>query len=166
MSHRSMPQRDLRTWRGNKSVRLMEFDYAVHAPYHVVVRARPETRPFAASAIAQMTCQTLEATLDEAHAYLACYCLMPDHLHMLFSPCDSGLTAGTLVGRIKGKTTNLSWMFGLQGKLWQNRFYDHIVRKHEGIRSVAAYIYENPERRGLPKDYPYRYFDKDLADWM
>ena len=73
---------------------------------------------------------------------------MPDHLHVLLSPDRSGMSLGDLIGRIRGTTTNESWKLGWSGQLWQKRFYDHIVRKSEGVTEVARYIFENPDRKG------------------
>ena len=156
-------ERRLKTWGGSKSVRLAGFDYAQHAPYHVVVRTHPGTAPFANSLLATAVCTLLRETSEELGTYLGVYCLMPDHLHTLVSPDRSGLELGNLVGRFKGLTTNASWDLGWTGKLWQPRFYDHIVRKSEGIAEVARYIYENPERKGFDSGYPYRWIDPSLA---
>ena len=84
---------------------------------------------------------------------------MPDHLHVLLSPDRSGIELGDLIGRFKGITTNAGWKLGWSGPLWQPRFYDHIVRKSEGIAKVAQYIYENSDRAGMPIDYPFRFVD-------
>ncbi len=115
----SSSQRRLKTWGGNKSVRLGDFDYAQHAPYHVIVRSRPGTTPFVDGRLAATVCKILRETADELGAYLGIYCLMPDHLHVLLSPDRSALTLGGLVGWFKGLTTNASWSLGWAGKLWQ-----------------------------------------------
>ena len=33
--------------------------------------------------------------------------------------------------------------------LWQKKFYDHILRRHESYDAVAWYIWMNPVRAGL-----------------
>jgi hypothetical protein len=50
---------------------------------------------------------------------------------------------------IKGMTTNRSRKIGWHGKLWQPRFYDHIVRAEENLRPIAEYILANPPRKKL-----------------
>jgi len=151
--------RTYKTWGGNKSVRLPGFDYTAHVPYHIVIRTAAATAPFANTTIAQMACHELRNLFAQLSAYLAACCLMPDHVHFLMSPDRSGLS----VGRYKGLTTNRSWSLGWSGRLWQTRFYDHIVRKNEDIAVVARYIYENPDRKGLPASYPYRWLDPGLG---
>ncbi len=42
---------------------------------------------------------------------------------------------------------------------WQKDFFDHIIRKEEGLVNVAKYILENPVRKGLVahwQEYPYK----------
>ena len=45
-----------------------------------------------------------------------------------------------------------------QQRLWQKKYYDHILRTNERWESVACYIWLNPVRKGLCKraeDWPY-----------
>ncbi len=37
-------------------------------------------------------------------------------------------------------------------QLWQDRFYDHVLRKDEDIDKHAQYILENPVRKGLVRE--------------
>ena len=42
---------------------------------------------------------------------------------------------------------------------WQTGFFDHIIRKEEGLVHVARYILHNPVRKGLVEywqDYPFK----------
>lgn len=42
--------------------------------------------------------------------------------------------------------------------LWQDSYYDHVVRPQEDVTRIARYIIENPLRAGLvsaPLDYPF-----------
>ena len=86
------------------------------------------------------------------------YCLMPDHLHLLISPLESGVNISKFVGSFKSKTTRIAWEYGLRGKVWQGRFYDHIIRKTESLQKAGEYILNNPVRKGLVaklEDYPF-----------
>lgn len=156
------PTGPLKTWGKNRSVRLPGFDYREHAPYHVIICAREGSRPFSTVPLAAATCNILEEMAASLNFYLAAYCLMPDHLHILLSPAGSKLSLCEVIGRFKGKTTNNSWKFGWQGQLWQDRFYDHIVRKDESITETAKYILDNPMRASLGESYPYRWADPEI----
>ena len=55
------------------------------------------------------------------------YCFMPDHLHLLVqSKGDENLIE--LLQQFKSWTTRLGWKHGIRGKIWQPRYYDHILR--------------------------------------
>ena len=43
-------------------------------------------------------------------------------------------------------------------RLWQESFYDHVVRPEEDLSAIARYIIDNPVRAGIvksPLDYPF-----------
>ncbi len=72
---------------------------------------------------------------------------MPDHLHLLVQP--HGISVSAFVGRFKSKSTRLCWQHGIENKIWQPRFYDHILRQEENVEKVVEYILGNPIRQGL-----------------
>jgi putative transposase len=80
------------------------------------------------------------------------YCLMPDHLHLLLTPRLNGCSMLTFVDQFKGKSTKRSWPTGWSGKLWQQRYYDHVLMADEEFGAVAMYIVENPVRKGMVED--------------
>jgi putative transposase len=92
-------------------------------------------------------------TLQDMQTRLTCqvhaYCLMPDHLHFLISPKEDGISVLKFTDQYKGKTTHLGWALGWKGKLWQPRYYDHIVRSDESLISISEYILQNPIRKQL-----------------
>lgn len=90
---------------------------------------------------------------------LFCYCIMPDHLHILLS-LDSSHSKSlqdwvTAFKRHTAKTAKKE--FGID-QLWQRNFHDHVVRKEESLLKIAEYIVYNPVRKGMVigwRDYPY-----------
>ena len=151
-----------RTWSRSRSVRLPGHDYRDHAPYHVTICAIPGRRPFADDRRAEMVCRVLREHSESRQFYLAAYCLLPDHLHVLFSPAGCGLPVGQIIGQFKGKTTNESWRLNWQGQLWQPRFHDHIVRRDESIKDTVRYILEYALKAGYGEAYPHRWADPDV----
>ena len=86
------------------------------------------------------------------------YCLMPDHLHLVAAPTEVRNSVLTFVACFKSISTRTSWRFGLSGKLWQPRCYDHVIRYEENLVGVCEYILANPARAGLvenPSEYPW-----------
>jgi putative transposase len=80
------------------------------------------------------------------------YCYMPDHLHLLIEGKNSDSDLKRFIASYKQftgyyhrKEKNLS--------LWQVNFHEHILRKDEDTKRVAYYIFGNPVRKGLVRDY-------------
>jgi REP element-mobilizing transposase RayT len=143
------------------SLRLKGFDYSSADYAYFVTLCADQGDPFAEPELAR----SVLATLDwlRAHRGIAIYafCLMPDHLHLLLRLAGDGKTLGDVVRSMKLFTTRRSWQLGHDGQLWQDRFYDHVVRRSENAQATAEYIRQNPVRRGLvhePEEYPWSGF--------
>jgi putative transposase len=122
------------------------------------IRAYGTVAPFVSAPLNQALLDALMADRYALGMDLYAFCLMPDHLHLLLGPREACHSMLTFVDRFKGKSTNLSWKHGHNGKLWQPRSFDHLVRRNEELRSVAEYILGNPVRKGLVEhveDYPW-----------
>ena len=100
--------------------------------------------------------------LLHAHArfHLVCpaYCLMPDHLHILWL----GLRPES-DQRVAVRFIRKSLRPNLLPCRFQKESYDHVLRGGEsgrdGIREIAFYILANPVRAGIvtdPDEYPWR----------
>ena len=93
------------------------------------------------------------------NAGVDCYTIMPDHVHMVIwlrsgsadgvgvcreggdgpagGPGPTGLPG--IVGAVKSLTTRR-----LGESIWQDHYYDHIIRSQEELRNVRQYIQNNP----------------------
>jgi len=96
----------------------------------------------------------------EAHLHLFlvdAYCVMPDHLHFLAFGKAPRSNLLVLAKSFKQKTGYI-YQKETSVRLWQKNFYDHMLRASEESNGVAAYIWMNPVRKGLCKnfeDYPF-----------
>ena len=110
----------------------------------------------------------LKAEKERLSCKIFVYCLMPTHLHFLTGTTCEEISVLDLVNQYKGKSTRIGWRYGIGKVLWQKRNYDHIVRKSESLTEIAAYILDNPVRKGLVErreDYPYSGFWDELPIW-
>lgn len=96
--------------------------------------------------------QALEHTRRRFEMYVFGYVVMPEHVHLLVSEPASGLLPSfmqilkskvSLQARRQGPSTAEMPHF------WQERYYDHNVRNHEGFVTQLRYIHRNPVKRGL-----------------
>jgi putative transposase len=126
--------------------------------YFITIRAYMNQPPFVRDDLNRLVLDTLREEQERQNCIVYVHCLMPDHLHFLISPCEGGASVLAFTDQYKGKTANRSWTVGWRGKLWQSRYYDHIVRAEEDLRAIAEYILNNPVRKrpvGNAEDWPW-----------
>lgn len=85
------------------------------------------------------------------------YCLMPDHLHLLWIGVGEEADQCESIRLLRRMTSVM-----LAPKTWQRQAYDHVLKSEERERgcfqTVVQYILENPERRELAEnweEYPF-----------
>ena len=89
-----------------------------------------------------------------AFAYLA-YCLMPDHAHALVEGLTPEAELTSFVKSAK-ESSGRACFRRTGGPLWQEGYYERILREDDDARAIARYIIDNPRRAGLvlsPLDY-------------
>lgn len=82
---------------------------------------------------------------------------MPDHVHLLIEGRSERSDLHRFIKRSK-QSSGQSYAMAGNGPLWQDSYYDHVVRPEEDLSGIAKYIIENPVRAGLvksPLDYPF-----------
>lgn len=84
--------------------------------------------------------------------------IMPDHVHMIIDPKENNLSE--IVKRIKllfaGRYRSKHNM--QKGRIWQYRFWDHVIRNQEVLNKHIDYIHYNPVKHGIAEDpFTYRY---------
>ena len=89
------------------------------------------------------------------------YCLMPDHIHMLWGGLAPSSDQCSAMQRFRLDMNDSLRRIGFE---FQKQPYDHVLHEaelqYDALESTAEYIARNPERRGLvPHDqfakYPY-----------
>jgi putative transposase len=105
----------------------------------------------AAAVIAQF-----RRTAKKTEFALLAYCLMPDHAHLLVEGTSAAADLRSFAARAK-QTTGQTYARRARRLLWQERYYERVLRADEDARAVARYILENPVRAGLrtPAEYPH-----------
>lgn len=89
--------------------------------------------------------------------FVHAYCVMPDHVHVLAAGSSDQSDLITFVMSFK-QETGAVFARRMRKRLWQFKYYDHILRASDGADRVAFYIWMNPVRKGLcraPSEYPY-----------
>jgi len=114
-------------------------------------------------------------------------CLLPDHLHCIWSLPDGYandsvrwkevkrlFTKGYLAQVGPGGTRNETRMKRNEAAIWQRRFWEHTVRDQEDLNRHMDYVHYNPVKHGLVErvvDWPWSSFHRYVkvgyyeADW-
>ena len=99
----------------------------------------------------------------QGRAYqLVCYCLMPNHVHVVLSLPEDAPPLTKTLQQLKGYTAlQANRLLGRTGTFWQPESYDHIIRNSEEMQRVVAYVLNNPVKAALVESWdqwPYTYW--------
>ncbi len=81
---------------------------------------------------------------------------MPDHAHLIYSPLrrDDGwsYTLPEIMKAIKGRSARqINVALKRTGPVWQEEFFDHVLRSNDSLVERVDYVRQNPVRAGLVK---------------
>ena len=83
---------------------------------------------------------------DSTRYILDRYVVMPNHVHVLFSP-QTGFDPSKVLHSWKSYTAHeINRKLGRKGTLWQDENFDHIVRSVEQLCLFRDYISDNPQK--------------------
>jgi len=85
---------------------------------------------------------------------------MPDHVHFFTSPCsETPSSLSRVVGKWKEWTAKrLLAHLAANAPLWQEEFFDHVLRSRESYSEKRDYVENNPVRARMvvhASDWPY-----------
>lgn len=88
--------------------------------------------------------------------------VMPDHVHLIYSPLrhEDGwsYTLRETMKAVKGRSARfINLALKRSGPVWQEEFFDHVLRSNDSLVDRVEYFCQNPVRAGLVKteaEYP------------
>ncbi len=100
--------------------------------------------------------------------------VMPDHAHLIITPqaADLSRIIHSIKSSFASRYRKLHGMY--RGRVWQNRFWDHVIRDEVDLRRHIDYIHYNPVKHGLtrgPVDWQrssfHQYYEDGIysSDW-
>ena len=105
---------------------------------------------------------------------LYCFCLMPNHVHLIIEVEDPGALNKIMRGINLSYTLYFNYKYEKVGHLWQDRFKSRVIQKDNYLIDCMAYIENNPLRSSLAsdiKEYPWssyrlRITNSDILDQL
>ena len=130
-----------------QSPRLKEFVYSGPFAYNLTFVTRGRRPVFRAASVFEPCLEALTTASARHDFEVLAYCFMPDHVHLLLAGQDGS--------SLKDFARHFKQLSGYRFKrdhdasLWQISYYDHVVRREEDVKEIAAYIWDNPVRAGI-----------------
>ena len=101
---------------------------------------------------------------------LHCFCVMPNHAHLLLQPLADKtgkyIRDSVIVQRLKSYSAHWINRFrNRSGPVWQYDYFDRYIRDRDDLYHVVEYILNNPLAAGLVKrreEWPYSYYAPGL----
>jgi putative transposase len=131
-----------------KNIRLPAENYIGQRLYFVTLCFERRQRFGASPRFASWLIAQLRHHADNCGFLVHAYCIMPDHVHLLAGGKSDDSNLIKFVEAFK-QATSISFSRRTHRRLWQFKYYDHILRRRDSADAVAAYIWWNPVRQGL-----------------
>ena len=110
-------------------------------------------------AIAEIVKESIQF-FEEKEIITHAYCIMPNHLHWVFTHKEEAEVLWTVLQRMKSfSAKEANKILKSNGKFWEEESYDHIVRDTKEFDNIVLYTLQNPVKAGFVKEW------KDWKDW-
>lgn len=132
--------------------RLHEFDYKGYIAYSVTICCDYKKKIFVKEDKISFCLEVLSDLAGKYGFKVYLYTFMPNHLHLCLVGNRENANLIKMINMFKQKT-GFRYKKDFQETLWQSSYYDHVIRKEEGVENAVRYMLNNPVRKGLVKDY-------------
>ncbi len=124
-------------------------------PYHVTQRGNRRAQTFFEDADYALYRDLLAQSAHKAGAQVWCYCLMPNHVHIIVVPSDEDGLRRTFADTHRRYTGYINARNRWTGHLWQGRF-GAVAMDEAHLAAAVRYVSLNPVRARLvarPQDW-------------
>lgn len=117
-------------------------------PYHVTQRGNRRQKTFFEDADYALYRDLLAQSAERAGAEIWCYCLMPNHVHIIIVPSDEDGLRRTFADTHRRYTGFINARHRWTGHLWQGRF-GAVAMDEAHLAAAVRYVSLNPVRAQL-----------------
>ncbi len=137
--------------------RLDAIAYVGRWRYHLTACTHKRARHFINRESCESTLSQFLRVGREESFEVVVYCFMPDHLHAVVDGKSDSADFRRFVRLAKLRSGY--WFSRATGaRLWQEGYFDHVLREDEDLVALVEYVIGNPVRAHLvttPAEYPY-----------
>jgi putative transposase len=98
---------------------------------------------------------------------LLCFCLMPNHFHLLVYQKEEGVMTAFMRGVLTSYSRYFNKKYDMSGPLLESRYKASLISNNSYLEHISRYIYLNPKnwQSYSYSSLPY-YLGKARADWV
>jgi len=163
---------EIRNLKGkDKSELLRSYNIKLHKLDAALAKCRPQGFSLCDDGIGKMICDTFYFYSGKLYQ-LHCFCLMPNHVHLLIRPLKDTngiyIRVSNIVRTLKGYTSKqINDRLDRSGKIWNPDYFDRYIRDPGDYYSVVGYILKNPVAADIVKnqvDWKYSFYQQGLIE--
>lgn len=117
--------------------------------------------------VAQMLTEAMHKHDGNVYDLIA-YCIMPNHIHMVFVVKRSDTSLYKILQSLKAYTArSANKILHREGTFWLHESYDHVVRGEKELERIIWYVLNNPVKASLVKkwhEWPWLYCRPDIVE--
>ena len=141
-----------------RPTRLHDFPYVGFYRYSLRFATHGRDRHFVSPRHVEAVSEQIQRTADAEQFAVLAYCFMPDHVHLVVEGLAETADLRRFVKVLKQRAAFVCRTKHNVPFLWQEGYYERVLRSDEATAVVVRYVFENPVRAGLvktPWEYPY-----------
>ncbi|MDD3732490.1 MAG: transposase [candidate division Zixibacteria bacterium] len=108
--------------------------------------------------------ESIENTRKKYPFIIIAWVILPDHFHMIINPLEGNLSSLMRIIKLSFSKKIRNLMDAKGGRIWQNRYWDHIIRNEEDLNLHIDYIHYNPVKHDVVGD-PFSYFYSSIHEY-
>jgi putative transposase len=93
--------------------------------------------------------QAIRAASDKRPIESLAWCILPDHFHLVVGASSWDVSRLLQTIKMSFGASYRKKMGIRSGRVWQNRFWDHIIRDQDDLNHHIDYTHYNPVKHGL-----------------
>jgi len=120
-----------------------------NAFYHIITRGNQKQKVFREPTDYKKYLHLLARYKNKFKFRLYCFCLMPNHVHLLIQVKDPLMLNKIMRGINLSYTLSFNYRYKTVGHLWQDRYKSKIIQNEAYLMECINYIENNPLRKSL-----------------
>ena len=150
--------------RARRPGRLKTFSYTGKHQYFVTRTTEARQKLFSSAEVVVALTDHILRTCDERCFKVLAYVFMEDHIHLLIEGECEDAHLVPMMTLLRQRTT-IAYRRMRNGKLWQDGYYERVLRPSDDAFALIQYIRDNPTAAALPTErahFPYVWWSSNV----